>query len=291
MPSTEERELKMLNIDGKVIRVSLKKGEHLLYKLTTQENTTQNDTRWGVGITNFAANLNTHDYKLCTGDVIHAYEHPLIALIRNCQDANIENPKLWLAKGIVGVNNGMKVGCKSLTIIDQLQIPEISLEQKIAFSIYIALAMCKDANFKIWAFNWLSNRDRSDAAAHDASYDASHAASDAAYVASHAAHAAAHDASYDTSRAASDAAYAAAYASYDASHAASDATSDAAYVAAYAAYVASHAASDAAYVAARAASDASYVASFASHAASDAARRSDQKINFVSMAKKAMRIK
>jgi hypothetical protein len=234
----------MLNIDRKVIRVSLKKGERLLYKLTTQENTTQNDTRWGVGITNFAANLHTHDYKLCTGDVIHAYEHPLIALIRNSQDANIKNPKLWLAKGIVSVNNGLKVGCKSLTIIDQLQIPEISLEQKIAFSIYTALAMCKDANFKIWAFNWLSNKDRSSVASYAASR-ASHAASHASYASS----------------------YAASHASYAASYAASSAAS---YAVSYAA---------------------SYASSAASSAASYAASRSDKIINFVSMAKKAMRIK
>ena len=204
---------------------NLKKGERLLYKLTNQNNQTQNNTTWGVKITNYAENQNPKNTNLCSSDVVHAYTNPILALIRNTSDANIPNPKLWLAKGIiVNTGAGIKCGCKSLTTIRELIIPTISLEQRIAFAIYSALSVYKERSFVLWTNNWLKNIDRTVYAAN--------AATAAAYAvyATNAADAAANaaDAAVNAANAAVNAAYAAYAAMNAAVRAAANATADAA---------------------------------------------------------------
>ena len=235
---------------------NLKKGERLLYKLTNQNNQTQNNTTWGVKITNYAENQNPKNTNLCSSDVVHAYTNPILALIRNTSDANIPNPKLWLAKGIiVNTGAGIKCGCKSLTTIRELIIPTISLEQRIAFAIYSALSVYKERSFVLWTNNWLKNIDRTVYAAN--------AANAAAYAATNAAYA-------------SDAATAA-NAAANAADAAVNAA-NAAVNAAYAAYAAMNAAMNAAVRA-------------AANATADAAAYATKPLNFDLIAKKAMLIK
>lgn len=204
-----------------------------LYKLTTQDNMTQNNTLWGPGVTHAAKESGG---GLCSGSWIHAYSHPLVAIIMNPNHANIKNPKLWLASGNPGCHDGqLKLGCKTLTTVRELSLPKISTEHLVVFAIDLSLRVFDDIGFALWANAWKSGTDRSCAAAR--------AARAAAY------------ASADSTRAARAAEYAARAAEY-------------ATYAAYAATCATYAATDAAYSAAHAAA---YAAEYAAYAATNAA--------------------
>lgn len=124
----------------------------LLYKITTQDNKTRknlsNETTWGEGVTHEVGDILLSDYenKLCTRAYIHAYENPCIAVLMNCQHANIEYPKLWLAEGFGDMlcDGDLKCGVKKLTTIKQIDFPIISDEQKIEIAIHSVMTAYRD---------------------------------------------------------------------------------------------------------------------------------------------------
>jgi hypothetical protein len=183
-----------------------------LYKLTDENGKTRNNTQWGENVTHIAEGNNV---TLCTNGVIHAYVDPILAMMMNTAHSNFMSPQLWEAEGDIVVDNGTKVGCKSLTTTKQIECPKVSLIQKIKFRILCAKQVYKKEGWNVWADNWLNGNDRTKkaaAAAYDAAYDAAAAAYDVddAYAAA---------AAYDAAAAAYDAddAYVTTYnAAYDA---------------------------------------------------------------------------
>ena len=154
-----------------------------LYKLTRQDNTTSggalsqffaasffNSSRssamtleWGAGVSHTATGTGT---RLCSPDVIHAYTHPLLAVLLNPIHADYQNPKLWRCEGdVVADDHGLKVGVKTLTTIEEMPLPVVTLEQRVKFAILCAKHVCKDKKWNRWANKWLSGEDRSAAAA------------------------------------------------------------------------------------------------------------------------------
>ena len=185
----------------------------------------------------------TGEGGLCGPGWIHAYEHPLIAVLMNPIHADFKNPRLWEAEGKIAIRDGqLKCGCATLTTIREIPLPAITAEMRVRFAILCARealtaadAACKAWN--AWADKWLSGEDRSAAAA--AKADA--AAAKAAYDAAGAVGPAAYDAAAWAAEAA-EAAAASAYAAYRASWAAARSVQWAAKAAASAAYRASLAA-------------------------------------------------
>ena len=103
-----------------------------LYKLTTQDNKTRkgefNETLWGPGVTHEPKELGIP--VLCSPTVIHAYEHPLIAVFMNSRHANLLDPKLWMCKGEpVVFEADLKCGCSSLTTCQEIPLPGITTDQ------------------------------------------------------------------------------------------------------------------------------------------------------------------
>jgi hypothetical protein len=194
------------------------------YKLTTQEGMTQNNTQWGENLTHEA----TGDIQkgLCSDAWIHAYTHPLLAVLMNPAHADIENPILWEGKGEGEAKfEPLKCGFRKFTTLKKIPLPEITYVQKVAFGILCAKEVYKDSSWNQWADKWLSGEDRTKSSA-DAAADAAAYASAAAYAA-----AAADVVAYYAADAAADAARAA-YAAADAADAASNAAkyaADAAY--------------------------------------------------------------
>ena len=222
-----------------------------LYKLTDENGMTFNDTQWGPGV----SHSGTGEGGLCGPGWIHAYEHPLIAVLMNPEHAGFDpdSMRLWEAEGEVGLRDGqLKCGSKTLTTVREIPVPEITTEMCARFAILCAKEVCREAAWNKWADGWLSGEDRSEA-------EASKAAC-AAWAASEAARASA----AVSEAAVSEAAWAAAWAAR-----ASAAVSEAAVSeAACAAWAASEAASEAACAAwaawaARAARAASEVDLFA----------------------------
>ena len=62
-------------------------------------------------------------------------------------------------------DKGLKCGYKSMTLVEELELPEITSNQKIAFGILCALEVYKEPKFVSWAENWLDGSDGSDNAA------------------------------------------------------------------------------------------------------------------------------
>ena len=81
-------------------------------------------------------------------------------------------------------------GVTRLTTIRQIDMPDLTTADKIAFAILCAKTTYHDASWVAWADNWLSGLDRTQQSAKKARHDAADAADDAYYAAAAAAAAA-----------------------------------------------------------------------------------------------------
>jgi hypothetical protein len=166
------------------------------YKLLKQDMTSHNDTKWEL---NKTITVTKEGTEMCTDQVLHCYNHPLLALIFNPLHADISNPRLFEINVDAIVNtDGLKYASKSQTLIKELTIPEISLEQKVEFAIRVAKLVYKDTKWNTWADNWLDKSDRTKESARAAAsaYTAANAYAANAYAAANAAYAAAYDVDY-----------------------------------------------------------------------------------------------
>jgi len=156
-----------------------------LYKLSDSDGKTMNGTQWGPGV----SHSGTGKGGLCGPGWIHAYEHPLVAVLMNPIHASFKNPRLWEAEGEIAIRDGqLKCGCKTLTTVREIPLPEITEEMRARFAILCAKEVCADLSWNAWADKWLSGEDRSVEAAKAAawaSYDAAAWAADAVAAAAY----------------------------------------------------------------------------------------------------------
>ena len=158
---------------------------NILFKLTTQEGKTHNETQWGENVTHEATGDIEQD--LCSNAWIHAYTHPLLAILMNPAHAMIKNPILWEGNGEGEAKfEPLKCGFRKFTTLRQIPLPEVTNVQKVAFGILCAKEINTDSSWNQWADKWLSGEDRTKSSAYYAAYAAASAAS-AAYAASNAA--------------------------------------------------------------------------------------------------------
>ena len=134
-----------------------------LYKLTDENMETLGNTKWGENVTHKATGDGT---TICSDGWIHAYTSPLLATLMNPVHGDFINPICWEAEGEIGITDGTKVGCKQLTTIRMVELPEVSRVQRIAFGILVSLEVYEEAEFVAWANKWLSGEDRSRIAAY-----------------------------------------------------------------------------------------------------------------------------
>lgn len=208
----------------------------LKYKLLTQDFTTHGGTRWkndsGAFITVKAIGQGK---SLCSQDVIHFYDHPVLAVLFNPIHANLKNPVLVSIEVDEEVaHDGLKGGCKQASIVEVLKLPEVTLEQRVEFAIRCAQKSYKNEKWRNWAAAWLSGKDRSSKSAHaarvtvsdDFAFPAAAAYAPADAAAACAANAAANADANADANAAAYAAYAADAAAYAAAYAARAANAD-----------------------------------------------------------------
>ena len=176
-----------------------------LYKLTDEQGRTRagkdNELTWAVGVEHRTACKGT---RLCTADVIHAYEHPLIAVLMNPvhADFNPNTMRLFVAEGEIVAREGqLKCGVYALKIVEEIAVPTLTNEQRVKCAILCTKRVCQEAAWNVWADKWLSGEDRSARSARAAA-----AAAWAAAAAAEAAEAAA--AAWAAARAAAEAAWA-----------------------------------------------------------------------------------
>ncbi len=177
------------------------------YKLTTRELTTHNGFQWEIG-----KEVKTDGSgDLCSKVWLHCYTSPLLAVLLNPIHANISNPRIWsvFAGGDRKEDKGLKEGFTRMKLVKEIELPKISINQKIAFAILCSIEVYKDESYNKWANNWLTGLDRTsksayaayatdyatdyaadNAADNAADYAADYAADNAAYAADNAAYAA-----------------------------------------------------------------------------------------------------
>ncbi len=123
-----------------------------VWKLTDFRGKTRNNTHWEIGTTHHAQKEGT---QLCTSQVIHVYEHPVIGFFMNPVHAEFERPRLWEGEGIIVSRDPLKAGVKLLTIKKELPTPKLTNIQRIAFGILCFLEVEKSEKFREWANDWL----------------------------------------------------------------------------------------------------------------------------------------
>jgi hypothetical protein len=133
-----------------------------LYKLTDGNGQTRNGTQWGPGV----SHSGTGKGGLCGPGWIHAYEHPLVAVLMNPIHANFQTPRLWEAEGEIAIRDcQLKCGCKTLTTVREIPLPAVTTEMRVRFAILCAKEVCAYPAWNAWADRWLSGEDRTQAAA------------------------------------------------------------------------------------------------------------------------------
>src|ERR1017187_340747 len=111
----------------------------MLCKLTTQDLTTHNGFSIPIDGTWFYPKDLESEPKPCSNTVLHYYKHPLLAVVLNPIHANIESPRLFAIEidREVGTD-GLKCWSRAQRVVGELVLPVITLEQRVAFAIYVA---------------------------------------------------------------------------------------------------------------------------------------------------------
>jgi len=121
-----------------------------LYKLTNQENETKHNTKWGVNITQ-AIPKEAQCKALCSYGILHAYKSIELGLLLNPAHADIEDPKIWEAKGTVVVKDYGKVGCFELTTVKEIPVPNWYTDEKLLKKIQLQFAiLCAESVLHIF---------------------------------------------------------------------------------------------------------------------------------------------
>lgn len=145
-----------------------------LYKLTDENGKTRpgeyNETQWEKGIEHSAKGA--PEQNLCSNGWIHAYESPLLAVLFNPIHANFENPILWEAEGEIGkTDGGLKCGVRQLKVLQKIQLPKITTQQRVAFSILVVYELIERKIlpsipiWEEWSKDWLAGKNRAARAA------------------------------------------------------------------------------------------------------------------------------
>jgi hypothetical protein len=154
----------------------------ILYKLTDENMQTNNGFQWNLNEPRTAPGGG----ELCTDAWLHAYTDPLLAVLLNPIHANIDNPRFFRCEGEVGATDSdLKVGCTKLNLLEELEIPKITTEQRVKFAILCAREVVGTTcpKWSEWATKWLSGEDRTEKSAQKAAGSASGATEWAAQAA------------------------------------------------------------------------------------------------------------
>jgi hypothetical protein len=185
----------------------------IVYKLTDHDMRTYDGFQWELG--KWVETSGKGD--LCGPGWLHAYEHPLLAVLHSPAHVNFVKKRLfiaWTGRGEIKRDGQIKIGSTKMKLVEEIPLPAISTIQKIAYGILCALEVYDDTSFVEWANKWLIGKDRSmdsAVAASNAAAAAANSFSAAAYYSADAVYANYHSIAYSTDEASSDAAYAAVY--------------------------------------------------------------------------------
>jgi hypothetical protein len=157
------------------------------YKLTHENDQTIDSCQWGKNV----CVETSGEGNLCGIGWTHWYASPLLAVILNPLhvDHNLTIAHLWEGEngegGRTKSDRGLKIGLTRGTTIKRLDMPVVSITQKVAFAILTAMQVYKSPAYTVWATSWLSGCDRSFSSAYAAAkaVKSAYAAAKAEYTA------------------------------------------------------------------------------------------------------------
>jgi len=141
----------------------------MFVKLTESDGTTLGDTVWGPGVKHYAQKKGSPltSADLCSPFVIHYYADRYLAVLLNPSQANFKKPQGWefVPEGLT-CTDGLKCGAEGGTTIRRTPLPRFTTLQRVAFAIFCAQSAFggKSEAWSNWAEDWLSGKDRSEAA-------------------------------------------------------------------------------------------------------------------------------
>ena len=143
-----------------------------IYKLTRPDRTTYRSFKYEVGqLYTFSG---TGD--LCGPGYSHAYLSIATAILHNPIHAAYNPAILWRAEGIITIEEGpMKVGCSAIRLLEPCPMPQVTIEQRVAYAIRSAWPF-GTPTWRTWALNWLNGTNRTLAVAQAAEANAAAAA-------------------------------------------------------------------------------------------------------------------
>jgi len=129
------------------------------YKITDKDIRTYQGFQWVVGKWVKTSGKG----KLCSKNWIHVYAHPLLAVLHNPIHGGYNPIRLWMCevKGRCNTEGQMKEGWSKVRLVKEIDVPEFSIEQRIAYGIKCALSVYAEKSFVKWAEEWLLGNDRS----------------------------------------------------------------------------------------------------------------------------------
>jgi hypothetical protein len=144
----------------------------IVYKLTDKDGYTRKgltgEILWSVGTVKTAGG----EGDLCTVQWIHAYEHPILAVLHDPIHGDYGNSsRMWKCEtddGVIERDGQMKLGTTKLRIIKEMKKPEVTLDQRVAYGIACSFRFYVEESYVLWAERWLSGKDRSEKSANSA---------------------------------------------------------------------------------------------------------------------------
>jgi hypothetical protein len=142
-----------------------------VYKITDKDMETGHEyklTKWKIGVPVEPGKSEKLDVHKWLHEWLYAYEHPLLAVLHNPIHANYKNGYRLFeaeAEGETETKSQMMLSCTKLTLIKEIEVPKITVEQKLAYGILCIKSCFKNRRWNIWANNWLSGKDRSNESA------------------------------------------------------------------------------------------------------------------------------
>ena len=137
----------------------------VFYKLTDKDGRTKaaytNALQWGVGISHAATGK--AGQPLCSDGYIHCYDHPLVGVLRNCQDGKYgPGARMWECWGEGEfLAEDLKCGFRRLTILREIPLPVVTPQQAVRWGILCSLEVYHEKSYVRWATWWLDGTERS----------------------------------------------------------------------------------------------------------------------------------
>ena len=86
------------------------------------------------------------------------YNDPLLAVMLNpiCDNYNLDTAKIWSCEWTISG----EAGRRNNKTLKEIELPRVTLNQRIAFGVICALQVYQEPEFSKWAENWLSGKER-----------------------------------------------------------------------------------------------------------------------------------